>query len=132
LNADPSALANVPDVMGRLLNSPPPLPARPPLQLPVPLPGVSTYQPPVAVVKTQPTFPPGLRNLIASRTIVEVKVTIDQSGKVTNAEAIPQANISKDLLKWAARVALSWTFKPARNNHEPVWSEAILQFVFNR
>jgi hypothetical protein len=128
LNAGPSTLA-LPSVFDGLPSAPPPPPLQ---QLTPPTPGVTTYEPPVAVVKTQPVFPTYLRNLIVKRTIVEVKVTIDKNGKVIKAEPIPQENISRYWLNSAVDAALLWKFKPARSNHEPVWSETILQFVFNR
>jgi hypothetical protein len=130
LHADSSAPAAVPNVVERLLSSPLPPPAVPSPQLPPPK--VTTYEPPVAVVKIQPTFPPDLRNLIVKRIIVEVKVTIDKNGKVTKAEGIPQAGVNQYWLNSAVDAALAWKFKPARSNREPVWSEMILQFVYNR
>jgi hypothetical protein len=123
--------AALPIALDRLPGSPPAPAARPSHQL-LPSPKVTTYEPPVAVVKTQPAFPPELRNLIGKRMVVEVKLTIDKNGKVFKAEAIPQGNISKYWLNSAVDAALTWKFKPARSNSEPVWSEAIVQFVFNR
>jgi hypothetical protein len=135
LNVGPSAPAVVPSAalqiaLDRLPGAPPPPPARP--AQPPPSAAVTAYEPPVAIVKTQPSFPPELRNLIGKRMVVEVKVTIDKNGKVFKAEAIPQATISKYWLNSAVDAALTWKFKPARSNYEPVWSEAIVQFVFNR
>lgn len=130
LRADTNSPASAANVVERLLSSLPPAPAAPAKQLPAP--NISTYEPPVAVVKVQPAFPPDLRNLLVKRTTVEIKVMIDKYGKVTKADAIPQANVSKYWLNAAVNAALAWKFKPARNNHEPVWSEMILQFVFNR
>jgi hypothetical protein len=95
-------------------------------------PALDGYEPPVAVVKPQPVFPADLSSLMVKRTVVDVRVTIDKNGKVIKAESIPQENISSYWLNSAVDAARLWKFKPAQSNHEPVWSEAILQFVFNR
>ena len=93
---------------------------------------VTTYEPAVAVVKTLPVVPPEFRNLIVRKTTVQVKVTVDALGIVATAEAIPEVNTPKFLLNAALIAARSWRFRPARHEHEPVASEAILQFVFSR
>jgi hypothetical protein len=93
---------------------------------------VTTYEPAVAVVKTSPVVASELRNLIVRKTTVQVKVTVDALGIVTRAEAIPEANTPKFLLNAASVAARSWRFRPARHDHEPVPSEAILQFIFSR
>ena len=38
-------------------------------------PHVATYEPPVAVVKTEPKLPAGFRNLILKRTVIPVSYT---------------------------------------------------------
>ena len=113
-------------------NRPPGSSSSPPTGTPQssPPPGVITYEPPVAIVKTKPAFPPSMSVLLLKRTVVEVKVTIDKTGKVTKAEAVPQASVNSYWLNLAADAARFWRFKPAQRNHEPVPSEAVLQFVF--
>ena len=91
---------------------------------------ITTYEPAVAIVKTQPVVPSELRYLIFRQTTVQVKVTIDNIGRVTKAEAIPEGNTARFLLAFAATAARSWRFQPARHDHEPISSEAILRFVF--
>jgi TonB family protein len=82
-------------------------------------------------VKITPAVPPELRSLIIKQT-VQVKVTIDETGKVVKADAVPQQNVSQLLLNSAVRASRAWKFQPARRNHQPVSCEWILQFVFSR
>jgi TonB family protein len=93
---------------------------------------VIQYQPAVPIVKATPVYPPELQTLAVTRKIIEVKVTIDTSGKVTRAEAIPQKNVSQFLVNSAVNAARLWRFQPARRNEEPVSSETLLQFAFGR
>jgi hypothetical protein len=94
-------------------------------------PHVATYEPPVAVVKTEPKLPAGFRNLILKRTVIQVNIEIDRKGRVIHVESVPQKGISVYLVRSAIEAAWSWTFKPARSNDEPVPSKWSLQFVFN-
>jgi len=48
------------------------------------------YEPAVALVKTEPKVPDEFRPLLSKRLIVEVNVAIDNTGRVTHAEAISQ------------------------------------------
>jgi TonB family protein len=84
------------------------------------------------IAKVAPTFPPELQAFAVKRKIIEVKVTIDKNGKVSNAEAIPQEAISQFLVNSAVKAARSWRFQPARRDNEPISSESVLQFVFGR
>jgi hypothetical protein len=135
LNDKPTALAAIPGIVAGLSVLPPrpstalPRPPAAPMQLQQP--HVATYEPPVAVVKTEPKLPAGFRNLILKRTVIQVNIEIDRKGRVIHVESVPQKGISVYLVRSAIEAAWSWTFKPARSNDEPVPSKWSLQFVFN-
>jgi proteasome lid subunit RPN8/RPN11 len=143
LNLDPAA-AVAPGLLLQTRVPPPPNPVapspqhasqQPPSRQPAlgqPGSTVIQYQPAVPIVKATPVYPPELQTLAVTRKIIEVKVTIDTSGKVTRAEAIPQKNVSQFLVNSAVNAARLWRFQPARRNEEPVSSETLLQFAFGR
>jgi TonB family protein len=89
-----------------------------------------SYQPAVAITKAAPTYPPELRALALTRKVVEVRVTIDKTGNVTRAEAIPQKNVSQFFFTAAVKAARLWRFEPALRDNQPVSSESIIQFGF--
>jgi len=123
------APATIPSSIERPPSPPPPASLRPTPQLTTAA-GGATYEPAVAIAKTQPRYPEELRALLVKNITVEVRVTIDTAGKVTQAEAIPQKNMSQLLLNSVLSASRLWKFKPALRNHEPVVSESILEFVF--
>ncbi len=88
------------------------------------------YHPPVPTRKITPEFPMELKSVIIKPQVVEVRVTIDKTGKVLRAEPVNQGNIHKLLIDAALRAAPFWKFQPARRGEEPVLSETILRFVF--
>ncbi len=107
---------------------PAPLPAQPP-----PPPRVSDYVAPVAVRRVSPAVPPNLRSLLRSEVRVEVKVAIDETGKVVRAEAVNTfGEMAPYLSQNAVNTARMWRFRPARNNGKPVPSEMLLNFRFTR
>jgi hypothetical protein len=89
------------------------------------------YNPAVAILKVQPRFPAELHSLLIQKTTVAVNVTIDKSGRVIQAEAIPQKPLNHSLLNSVLNASMLWKFKPALRNNQPVTSESILEFVFN-
>jgi hypothetical protein len=116
-----------------IIEEPAPSQSAPPAQtLPSP-PGAAPakYKPAVAILKVQPKFPAELQSLLGQKTTVEVNVTIDKTGKVIQAEAIPQEPLDHSLLNSAVNASMLWKFKPALRNNLPVTSESILEFVFD-
>jgi hypothetical protein len=61
---------------------------------------------------------------------VEVNVTIDKTGRVIQAEAIPPRNLNHSLSHSAVNASMLWKFGPALRNNQPVSIESILEFVF--
>ncbi|MCU1232498.1 MAG: hypothetical protein JWP63_465 [Candidatus Solibacter sp.] len=117
-------------------------PARPP-ELPIssvaePLPksGADTatsVTPPVPVNRFAPTLPSNLRALIQTRVKVTISVTVDASGKVTEAEGSVEAPNSPGALgefikRAAVDAARQWRFEPARVNGRAVKGTCVIHF----
>jgi hypothetical protein len=131
LNLDLSA-AVAPNLVSQI---PVPLPPTPVMPSPQPAsqplaPIIISYRPAVAITKAAPMSPPELQTLALTRKVIEVKVTIDKTGKVSKAEAVPQKNVSQFLVNSAVKAARLWKFQPALRDNEPISSESVLQFVF--
>jgi eukaryotic-like serine/threonine-protein kinase len=69
------------------------------------------------------------RDTIHGKVRVSVKVSVDPSGKVTNA-ALDSPSPSKYFADAALRAAKNWTFAPAKANGESIKSEWLLRFEF--
>jgi len=69
--------------------------------------------------------------MISSEIEVEVKVLIDEAGRVLKADPVPQRTpVSSSLIGAARNAALLWRFEPAKRGGHPVQSEMILKFRF--
>jgi hypothetical protein len=87
----------------------------------------------VPVHKASPAVPSNLRSVVENSVSVDVKIVIDATGKVVSA--VPaEANMpaQKILAPQAVQAALLWRFQPARKNGQPVSSESMLKFAFER
>jgi TonB family protein len=71
------------------------------------------------------------RNTIQGTVRVEVRVTVDSLGNVTNA-TLESPGPSKYFARKAMEAAQQWKFKPAPTNGQPVSREWILQFQFKK
>jgi len=78
-----------------------------------------------------PQVSPGARNTIQGHVRVNVKVSVDTAGNVTNA-AFESAGPSKYFARSALQAAQDWKFVPAQANGQKVPSEWILRFAFGR
>jgi hypothetical protein len=120
------------------LREPPPPPAKPvepaiaslrndaPATRPLPPP----YRPPLLVRQVMPIIPPMLKSILVLPRTVEVKLSIDATGKVIKAEGVPQPNIPRLLVMSAETAARQCRFQPAVSGNQPVASEMILRFQF--
>jgi protein TonB len=89
-------------------------------------------QPPKPLRQVQPTLPPNVKALISAPTNIQVRVKINQQGKVVRADPIAKSGTLAGYLGAAAATATRlWTFEPARRGDEAVESELILQFTFS-
>jgi TonB family protein len=88
------------------------------------------YHPPEAVSKIVPLFPQALRAVVVKPKTVQVRVSIDDKGKVTKVEPLRQPDIHGMLIEEAVRAARGWRFRPALQGSQPVPSEMVLSFAF--
>jgi outer membrane biosynthesis protein TonB len=114
------------------LATPPSVTAPPVVPTQTPPSATSRYQPPVAISKPLPRYPMMMKDWLGSPKTVEVKVSIDKDGKITQAEPIAQEGIARIFLDEAVKAARSWKFQPARLGDQPIASELVLRFVFKR
>ena len=113
--------------------APAPAPAKPAALPPTPAARVSDYVGPVVTRRVYPSVPGNVRAMLRSEARVEVKVAIDETGKVVAAEAVGRTGeMASYLSQSAVNTARMWRFQPARNNGKPVRSELILNFRFTR
>jgi TonB family protein len=89
------------------------------------------YLAPVPILKSIPSVPVNLRSLVQNNTSVDVKVRIDEEGRVIASTPVNSVSSLQRLLgPTAAQAAILWRFTPARRNGAPVESESILKFDF--
>jgi protein TonB len=88
------------------------------------------YHPPEVIREIMPSFPDLLKQVLVSAKTVEVKVSIDETGKVVKTEPVPQRDVHQLLLNAAAAAAREWKFRPARRGDRPMPSEMLLRFTF--
>ena len=91
------------------------------------------YYPPVITESVPPIFPKELMAVSAkskSKT-VEVKVSIDETGRVRKAEPLPAKEwVHQLMIQSCVGATRRWKFKPARKGTQPIASEMVLQCVF--
>jgi TonB family protein len=80
----------------------------------------------------KPLFPAGLRSAAFKPVTIDVRVAIDQKGRVTRAEPVSTGSPYRVFVIEAVRAARLWQFQPARRGEEPVESQIVLQFVFSQ
>jgi hypothetical protein len=89
------------------------------------------YIPPKPLRQVQPVLPPNIRSIVPRRMRVQVRVSIDQNGKIVSAEPVSAGPAPGNLLgTLAANAARLWLFEPARSNSRAVPSEVIVNFDF--
>jgi outer membrane biosynthesis protein TonB len=91
------------------------------------------YEAAVPIRKVRPSVPDDLHSTLPESTSIVLRVEIDAAGKVVGAA--PEGSLTatqKLLAPQAVQAARLWRFQPARKNGEPVESESILRFDFER
>jgi hypothetical protein len=84
---------------------------------------------PVHRVEPEPSF--SLHPFIVPEVQINVRISIDRSGRVVRAESLSRGNaLMEHLSKIAVQAARQWTFSPARREGQSVPSEIMLQFQF--
>ena len=90
----------------------------------------SSYTPPRPMREFQPM--PRASTEITSLMEVEIRVHIDDKGRVLKAEPLPTKEpVSSSLVAAARKAALHWQFAPARLGDRPVASESVLKFQYH-
>jgi TonB family protein len=133
---NPTVLAQIP--LPKPAAPPEPAPVTPvPAERPASSQPAPPQRPPNAVVppkplqQVRPELPPNVRGMLSQEVQVEIKVTVDATGRVTRAEPLASKGaIAEYLGKAAATAALVWKFEPARIDGKPAPGELILQFRF--
>jgi outer membrane biosynthesis protein TonB len=69
-----------------------------------------------------------LRPIVTKPTTVEVRVSLDASGRVLKAQAVEGQNISTLLSRAVELAAKSCDFRPAREGGKPVPSDVVLRY----
>jgi hypothetical protein len=141
----PEASVRIPPVVAPQPQAPPPIQQEPPPPSPEPTatvptpaappqrqPAPSNYIPPKPISKAGPKFPVELKTHVTKPHLVEVRVSIDEHGRVTHADAVPQKGISEFFVEATVSAARLWRFEPARRDNQPVASEMTLQFLLDR
>jgi TonB family protein len=91
------------------------------------------YEAAVPIRKVRPSVPEELRSRLPDLTSVVIRVEIDAKGNVVGAT--PEESLTgtqKQLAQQAMEAARQWRFRPARRNGEPVESQSLLRFDFER
>jgi TonB family protein len=95
------------------------------------------YEPPVPKKKTSPILPASIAARFPpdGRVEVTLRVHVDETGRVTRAEAEPKAQktaVDHELERMAIDAALQWRFEPAHSGDRSVQSDQGITFVFQR
>jgi hypothetical protein len=107
-----------------------PQPKLPP-QAPQPDTAAGSYIPPQPMHEVQPSLPSSASKEVTQLVEVQIRVHIDDKGRVVRAEALPnRVRVSKSLIGAARNAALQWRFEPAWQGPRPVASELVLKFQY--
>lgn len=99
-------------------------PATPPVSMPQPI-------PPKPIQQVWPELSAMAKGMVTREVVVQVRVVVDATGRVTAAEPVPgKGAVSGFLGKSAATAAKLWRFDPAQADGKPVPSEVVLVFRF--
>jgi TonB family protein len=86
----------------------------------------------MAVNEAQPALSVSDRQALIQPVSVDVKVSVENSGKVTHAEVVEFGNPPNWTLANAALAASRrWTFEPVKAEDTPIVNELILHFRFS-
>lgn len=110
--------------------APPPMEQTAP-QTPVQSSSSQPLIPPKPIQQVRPSLSANLRALVSREVLVQIRVSVDATGKVTRTEPVTtRSAVAEYLQSAAANAARQWSFEPARSNGKPAPSELVLQFRF--
>jgi hypothetical protein len=122
-NSEPVDLSSQ---LPRASGSPPPTVAVP--QSEPAKPQEESFVAPVLIAQEGVQTPRELLPVLTRRVAVSVRVDVNEAGRVTRAEAIPEKGIHALLLRAARDAALRCRFQPARRGQSPVSSSVTIVF----
>jgi hypothetical protein len=89
------------------------------------------YVAPRPVQRVQPVVPQNVKSMITGAVQIEVRVSIDASGRVVGAQPVnSKGPLNAFVSGLAVNAARLWRFEPARRGAQAVSSETILRFEF--
>jgi hypothetical protein len=91
--------------------------------------GGKDFVPPRPIHEIQFVLLPGSIPILAHRKKIDLKASVDASGRVTRVELLSPRD--EELATLAGYAASHWSFSPAQLDEQPVPSEIILHFDFN-
>jgi hypothetical protein len=95
-------------------------------------PPVTSYVSPHLIRQVNPSIPTELRSRITPDLQIEVALTIDANGKVTEAKlASTQGAAARFISAEVLRTARLFLFRPAQENHRNIESKMMLTFRFS-
>ena len=92
---------------------------------------VVAVQPPRPTQQVKPIVPQNAIAMLKRTVDVQVRVFVDDRGKVVNAEPVGSAaGLYQYLTSSALQAARNWKFQPAQRGPTPVASDIVLHFLF--
>ena len=89
------------------------------------------FEPAVPLKQPSPTLPPSLYSTIHSTVPIDLRVSIDEQGRVFQTRLVSEEPLPSSLVRLAEDTAAKWSFRPARIKDKEVDSEVVLQFRFS-
>ena len=98
------------------------------------VPPQTTRTEPKAIHRAPPVVPSGIRPRIKNTTSIDIRVHVDEHGRVTSATPVlkPKKGLEAYLAASALQAARQWRFEPARENGKPVPGTQTIHFVFQK
>jgi hypothetical protein len=108
----------------------PPAPAEPARRT---APAPAPFVPAAPLQKVPVSIPPAVRLMLTGQAVVEVRVRVDENGRVTKADTTTQQSpLHTHLAGLARNAAYMWRFTPAKIGDRPVPSDYVIVFKFVR
>ncbi|MCL4853698.1 MAG: hypothetical protein KJZ78_20270, partial [Bryobacteraceae bacterium] len=76
--------------------------------------GGEEFEPAVPLKRPSPTFPPSLYGTIHSTVPIDLRVSIDEQGRVFQTRLVSEEPLPSSLVRLAEDTAAKWSFRPAR------------------
>jgi Gram-negative bacterial TonB protein C-terminal len=95
-------------------------------------PAAPTFVAAHAIHESRPNLPATVRATVTSEVEVQIKVQVDESGRVARIDSVRSTGpASRALVHATEDAARLWTFSPAMRGGQPVPSETILSFRYH-